>query len=174
MNIPLALESAFNTTLRTFGNLGGDVSIRTWQRLENDGTVDEDGSRTFPQVDIRSAAPATDENQVTCFCDLLLTCMTLVEADRRRTDIQTVYSGVQTVIDSMYAQFRSTGMTPVEGTELYVFVAAVAEEISSQQTSPPTVSIGGFSFPETTAPYEDEGRNTIEMVMRIHYARSDW
>ena len=163
MNIPLALETATAETLRTYATLTTGVRIRTWQRLQNDGSIDKDGSREFPLVDIRCGTPMTDENQVTLSAVIEILCATLNDDDRQHNVIRELYQGVQETIDNMYAQFRNT-----DGSELTSWLAAVATETDN------AFQFGGFSFEQGLAPFDDSGRNTIGISLRVHFSRADY
>ena len=163
MNIPLALETATAETIRNYATLVPGVVIRTWQRLQNDGGIDRDGSREFPLVDIRCTPPMTDENQVTLSATIEILCATLNEYDRQHNVIQLLYQGVQECIDRMYAQFRNT-----TGDELTLWEATVATETAS------AFQFGGFSFSEGLAPSDDAGRNMIGIALRVHFSRADY
>lgn len=163
MNIPLAIETATAETLRAFATLVPGVRIRTWQRLQNDGQIDKDGSREFPLVDVRCGPPMTDENQVTLSATVEIICMTMNEYDRQHNVIRELYQGVQETIDAMYAQFRNS-----DGDELTLWLATVATETAS------AFQFGGFSFAEGLAPFDDAGRNAIGIALRVHYSRADY
>jgi hypothetical protein len=167
MNIPATLEFAMAETLRAFAPLVGGVRIRTWQRLENDSGIDKDGSRDFPMIDIRATAPATDDNQVTCYSDIAIICATHQEDDRQHNVIRELYQGVQETVDAMYSQFRAS-CTPTDGTALDLFLDTITADTGA------TWSFGGLTLLDGLAPYDDGGRNMIGISIRVHYSRSDW
>jgi hypothetical protein len=164
-NIPRAAEFAMFAALSSEATYPAGTAIRVWQDLSAGApAVDSDGSRTFPQVDIRCGPPVTDENQVTLYCDVELTCRTLNEEDKLHRTMQDVYEETQGTLDTLYAQWRAGG-----GALLTLFEFVFDAEIDET-----TVDIGGYSFQDGVAPYEDDGRNTIGMTFRIHYSRADY
>ena len=126
MNIPLALETALSETLRAKGHLVSGVVIRTWQSLRNESSIDRDGSRQFPMIDIRATPPMTTDDQATLHSTLAIECKTLVDDDREHMQIQQLYAGVQDVCDEMFGDFRIEGCDPGEGTALRLFLDAIA------------------------------------------------
>ena len=169
MNIPLALETALSETIRAKGQLVTGVVIRTWQSLRNDSSIDRDGSRQFPMVDIRATPPMTADDQATLHSTIAIECKTLVDDDREHMQIQQLYAGVQAVCDEMFGDFRVDGCDPGEGSALRIFLDAIAAYPENA-----FFQFGGLTFEEPLAPFDDDGRNSIGISMRVHYSRSDW
>jgi len=170
MNIPLAFETAVNAILADSADLSTVTKVRTWQKLANDCKIDNEGSRAFPMVDIRAHVPMTDENQVTLHSDIEIVCATYGDDDKLHATIQSIYGKVQGVIDTLYMQWRNTAATPTAGTVYALFADTVEANIGAAGV----VNIGGFSFQEGLAPYDDDGRNMIGLTLRVHYSRSDF
>ena len=169
MNIPLALETALSETLRAKGQLVSGVVIRTWQSLRNDSGIDRDGSRQFPMIDIRATPPMTADDQATLHSTIAIECKTLVDDDRERLQIQQLYAGVQDVCDEMFGDFRTSGCEPAGGTALRLFLDVIAADPENA-----FFQFGGLTFEEPLSPFDDDGRNSIGISMRVHYSRSDW
>jgi hypothetical protein len=168
MNIPLALETAMAETIRAKGSLVPGVVIRTWQSLRSDGSIDRDGSRQFPMIDIRATPPMSAEDQTTLHSTIAIECKTLVDDDLDHIQIQQLYAGVQDVCDEMFGDFRIEGCTPNTGTALHLFLQIVQAQAGA------FFQFGGLTFEDPLAPFDDDGRNSIGISMRVHYSRSDW
>ena len=163
-NIPAALERAMSATLREYANLGAGVKLRAFQSLIDDPAVDQDGSKYWPCVDIRVAPPVTDENQATLHCDIAMLCGTYNEDDRQHTALRGLYEAVQSVCDRIFDEFQGwyhAGGTTVKDW----FETAVNAELDR------AINIGGYTFGEGMAPYDDGGVNMIGITFRVHYTR---
>jgi hypothetical protein len=159
-NYAKAFELAFAAIIRAYGDLVPGVTLRCWQTLSQEQAAAQN-EKSFPLVDIRAAPPATDENQVTLFADVALTCATYAEDDLSHSVIAQLYGGVQAVCDQLYAEFRDGS-----GAALSAFTAAVASETGE------TFGFGGLSFQGGTPPDEDGSVNAIGTTMRVHYSRN--
>lgn len=170
-NVPAALERAMSATLRQFADLGGGVALRAFQSLIDDPTVDEDGSKYWPCVDIRASAPATDENQITLYSDIAMLCGTYNEDDRQHTVLRGLYEAVQGLCDRVFDEFHGEYYGEDGQDESATTLAQTAFEASVNSELTRAINIGGYTFQAGMAPYDDGGINMIGITLRVHYTR---
>jgi hypothetical protein len=160
MNAAKAIERALVATIREHATLGEGVVIRTWQSLREDGETSF--ARAFPCVDVRCAPPMVDDNGRTLSCVASILCASKVDDDQDHAIVSGAYEAVQEVCDSLYGQSLGTA-----GAETATFMASIAESDSS-------MAVGGISFEQGLAPYDEEGVSFIGVNLRIHYSRGDF
>lgn len=165
MNVPKSFEQALATVIREHGDLPPGVTIRAWQTLDHDATWDPEKDRTFPMIEIRSSPARTDDNQATLSCEAAILIGTMADDDKDHADISLIFDKVQSVVDSLYAQFRAQ----VNGTEKDRFDAVMAANLSAA-----LYSFGGFTLGDGLAPYDDKGANIIGLSLVLHYSRDDF
>jgi len=166
MNEPRAIEIAFAGIIRRYGEIGEGVAIRTWQSLRRDGSWDESKDRTFPVVDIRCSPPQTDDNERTLVCECAILCGTKTDDDRDHAQIEQMFSGVKAVLDSLFGQFINQTL---DGDEYTLFSLTLDDELGANFGG-----IGGLTWGQGAAPFDDAGVNMIGLTMRVHYSRKDY
>ena len=166
MNIAKAIEQALANTIRAYGALSPDILVRAWQSLKLSPKWDENKDRYFPMVDVRCGPYRTDPNQATMSNDCAILCGSIASDDVSHEVISKLYDDVQTVIDRMYAQFR-TGAT---GPELTFFNAEMTRIVGN----PDHFTFGGLTIGEPRPPSDDSGVNMIGITLSVHYSRADF
>ena len=166
MNTTKAIELAMAETIRTYAEMGENVTIRAWRSLASDGSWKENPDRKFPMIDVRCSTPATDDNESTRQVQCAILMGTKTDDDKSHAFISSMEEAVQGVCDTMFAQFRTGVFT---GEELAYFLARVVAE-----TSTDAFQFGGLTFGDGLAPADDNGINMIGITMIVHYGRSDF
>jgi len=163
VNIAAAYEQAVATVIREFYAPGDGVVIRCWQNLRRDALWSDAGGvdKAAQSIDIRAAPPVSDEDQVNMTTALSVECFCKAADDRDHAIIAAMYDAAQSAMDALHYQFV-IGPT---GDELTRFLAVMADEIGG------TFGFGGFTYGDSTAPYNDAGYNAIGMSLILHYSR---
>lgn len=168
MNLPKLFEGALAHTIVTHAKLTTLPRIRVWQQVDGDARWTSSADRVFPMIDIRTGSPRVDpENGATCLCNVAVLIVTALEDDQTHAQISSIYDAVQTVMDALYAQFRSG----VAGAERTTFDAYITDH---NPNPPATISVGGFEYGDPLDPYDEGGAQFIGMNFIIHFARSDF
>jgi hypothetical protein len=162
MNVSAVFEYALAQTLRAFADVGPDTVIRVWQNLRSDPAWRDsaEGDRALPCIDIRCTPPQRDENQVGLTVTAQIECRAKTEDDRDHAEISKIFDATQTHLDALYDQFFGT-----QGDELAAFLQIFSDELAS------AIHIGGFTFGDSSAPFDDDGQNVIAVNFVLHYAR---
>ena len=161
MNVPSAIEEAYADLIKGY-ELGSATMVRCWHGLRKDTKWKPDPDKTLPCVDVRCGPPKMDENERTLSVDCTLQAFTKAVTDKNHQDINRIEQALQEACDAMYSQFIAQA-----GTEYATFIAAIAKACSG-------ATVGGFTFGEGLAPYDEDGQNTVGISMTVHYARSDF
>jgi len=165
MNTAKAIELALVAVIRDYANLTPGVTIRAWQSLRADATWDESQDRTFPVIEVRASPPRTDDNASTMETQVAILIGTLTADDKDHAQISDIYSEVQSVMDRLYAQFR----TQVAGDEYNRFEAIMADN-----TTAGTWNLGGFSYGDPQSPADDAGANIIGIGLIVHHSNNNF
>lgn len=165
MNVSRAVELAFASAFRTNAELGNGTSIRCWQSVTADGSIDpEKTDRTFPLVAITCGMPRYNDDQCTLYCDCIILCGTKVDDDKDHLAWSSLYGAVQEVADQLFAGFKGA-----ESAAFDAFKNAVHAECGENFNG-----IGGLQFVDGLDPYDDSGVNMGGIVVRVHYSRNDY
>lgn len=166
MNIPKMFEGAIARAITENAELTDMPRIRTWQAIDAEGRWSTESDRVFPLIDIRTGPPrVSSDDGVTCLCNVTVLVGTHKDDDPTHGELSRYYEAIQSVLDSLYAQFRSG----VAGSERNSFDAHIRD------TEPASiVTVGGFEHGEPLDPYDDEGAQFIGMMFVIHFSRSDF
>lgn len=164
MNIAAAYEQAVATVIREFYAPGDGTVIRCWQNLRRDALWSDAGGvdKAAQTIDIRAAPPVSDEDQVNLSTALSIECFCKAADDRDHAIIAAMYEAAQSAMDALHSQFT---LRPTSTPELTRFEAVMTKEIG------PTFTLGGFTYGDSTAPYNDAGYNAIGMSLVLHYSR---
>ena len=162
MNAPRTIEAAIADIIREYA-VGPSTVIRCWHVLRNDHRWVAETDRTFPCIDIRCAAPSPGDTPSTLRCEVSILVATKTEDDRDHAQIDANEEAVQTALDTLFSQSRRG-----RGGALWT---ALTTAFNADCT--PAV-IGGLQFGQSTAPYDDEGRNVVGMQLVVHYSRPDF
>ena len=165
-NVPAAIERSMAAVMREFADLGGGVAIRPSMSPTDDSTIDNRGSKHFPQLRLTASPPQTDDNQATLFCELELSCESYNEDDGRRTAVKTIYEAAQGVCDRIFDEAH--GWYPGgETTAQTAFEAAINTELGTGNG----INVGGYTFGPGQSLYDDGGINIVALTFRVHYTR---
>jgi len=161
MNVPTAIEEAFADLIKGY-ELGSKTIVRCWHSVRNDVKWRPDVDLSFPCIDVRCGPPKMDENERTLSADCTMQAFANAVDDKDHQSINGIEQAIQEACDDLYSQFLAQA-----GTEYTTFLAAFVEACSG-------ATIGGFTFGEGIAPYDDDGLNTVGITMTVHYSRSDF
>lgn len=167
MNIPKLFEGAIATVIRDFSNLTEMPRLRTWQAIDADFNWTPTNDRSFPLVDISATPPAVGEDGVTLLSNVAILIATNANDDPAHSSISTIYEGVSTVLDALYAQFRAGAA----GSEREAFDEYI---MNTQPDAEAKISVGGFEMGEPFAPYEYGGAYFIGLNFIVHFSRTDY
>lgn len=165
MNIAKAIETAIATVIRNHADLPEGVTIRAWQSLDYDATFNAAEDRTFPLIEVRASPPRTDENQSTLAIETVIVIGTQNNDDKTHSVISDIYGEVQSVLDTMFATFR-TGNLSSAFTE---FENQMAPAYAAGR-----FNFGGFTYGAPLAPFEDRGAVMLGITLNTHYSRNDF
>jgi len=167
VNIPKKFEGALLYVLKQCAK-NKLPRIRTWQNISADAGWTPTNDRVFPVIDIRCASPVTNEDDgVTQLSNIALLVATNVNDDADHKANSAYYEEVQTILDSLYSQFRKK--TP--GAERNKFDEYLLSVVVKDE---PVISIGGFEHGASTMPYEESGAYFTGLNWIIHFSRSDY
>lgn len=163
MNVSAAFEYALGQTLRSYAEIGGDTTVRVWQNLRADSSWRDsaEGDKALPCIDIRCTPPQRDDNQVGLTVTATVEIRTKAEDDRDHSEISGIFDAVQEHLDDLFDQIKDADPGDEYGAFLEIMTAELGE----------TINIGGFTFGDSSAPYEDDGQLVIAVAFVLHYAR---
>jgi hypothetical protein len=166
MNAPLAVELAFAKVIRENAELGAGCAVIPWRQKRFDALWKKTQDRTFPMVDLRATQPRADEGvDATAACELQILCKTLSDVDPDHDAIAALADEVQNVCDRLYSGWRGTQA------DAAIFAAWKTELEAVAGTG---FNFGGLTFGEPLQPFDEDGENTVGIVMRVHYSRADF
>lgn len=160
MNVPKAIETAVATMIRSYAEIGAEAVIRPFQALNWDGSWDAEKDREFPVFDIRFAPERTDESQMTFVSEGTILIGTYVHDDKDHRHISDYYGEVHTVLREIFQGFLGNADTA----KYDEFKSLIETEIGG------TFGIGGITFGEPLAPYDDGNANMIGIGFNIHFS----
>lgn len=163
MTISRAIEIAVYELIKTRA-IGEGTLVRCWHGMRTDSRWDEKRDRILPSIDIRCYPPVTDDNKVTLTCQCAIDIRTLAEQDRTHERIEMIEDAVQSALDELYSQFRA-GAT---GEIFAAFESSIKNGFTAVQ------SVGGLELSQGTNPSDDDGANTVGMVLGVQYSRADF
>jgi len=164
MNVPKAIEKAVAKMFRSYGNLGAGVLIRPWQSLDYDGSWKKDIDREFPVVDIRFAPERTEENQHTFISEGTILFGTFTQDDKSHSFLSAMYGGGHDVLRDIFRGFLGETGVSRYVTRYNEFKSLIENELGSP------FALGGITFAEPLAPYDDGGVNKIGIGYNIHFS----
>ena len=162
MNVPKAIETAVAAMLRKYAELGAKTVIRPFQNLNYDGTWDKTKDRELPVLDIRFAPERVDETQATFVSEGSVLIGTHVQDDKNHAELSTIYGETHDVLRDIFRGFR--GEIDTAKYDEFKALIAIEADIGS------TFEIGGITFGEPLAPYDDGNVNMIGIGFNIHFS----
>lgn len=159
MNDSKAIELAFTAVLVS-GEIQG-ARLRPWQSLA-EGAKDGEFDREFPQIDIRAGAPVRAQSgRKLQSVAVSIEVRTKTDDDQSHAKASAIFDGVMTILDALYAQ----GPVNKSGAERAAFVASLADNAAD-------LTLSGFTIDGGPAPYDNDGTNTIGVVLNVHYVKA--
>lgn len=156
-NIPASFETALADVLRGY-DIGAETMVRCWHVIRNDYKWQESVDRVLPCIDIRCSAPSMNDNQRTLSCSIAIGIMTHAEVDVDHAVISGVETSVQAALFSLFSGWVD-GSTDGDWAS---FNAAISNEC-------PSVSIGGLTLGEPSAPSQDGESNSVGLALTVHF-----
>lgn len=164
MNLPETIERTVAGVLKS-GAIGAATVVRCWHCLRDDYKWTPDADLTYPCIDVRCGPPKTDDNQSTLTCSVAITLCTKTADDQDHAAINMIETEAQAALDAVYADYRKN-----RGSGTGAF-AVFAQEIESAGTG---LHVGGISYGDVLAPYDDDGVNVVGLSLVVHYSRNDF
>jgi len=159
-------EGAVAATIRDHAALTDMPRLRTHRAVDADARWSPSADLIVPVIDIRAGPPRVSaDDGATCLCNVTVLVATNQEDDPTHADLARYYEGVQTVLDSLYSQFRSG----TAGAERQTFDKHLSDTATGS-----VVTVGGFEHGEPLDPYDERGAQFIGMTFVVHFSRSDF
>lgn len=160
-NLPAIFESAIAEVITQWAQIQDFPRIRTWRSVDAEGRWSPENDRVLPAIYVTASGPEPD-NQDERQVNVTVGAMTNTNDDLDHAYIAEIEAELQYCLDTLEAEYCKGG--PMYQT----FIDRVYTETAGAQFE---ITVGGFTQGGGVEPSADDGMNSVEMSIVVHYTR---
>lgn len=155
-SIPQVIEAALADQIQR--QEPGVVLMRCWHNLRNDHTWNPTTDRTLPAIEIRCSPPTMQPTQVSQYCTIDITCISLTDDDLDHAQINQMELAVTNTIDILQHDF-------------FILAGEWESLKAAIQAERPDIVLGGLLQAAPMPPTEGDGLNMVAFTVEVHFCR---